>query len=231
MTESRPFGEVRLVEDVAAEFARLFSGLLAEAAGRPDGRFRIALSGGQTARLCYERLATGDLAWSDIECFFGDERCVDPRSGDANQQLVREALGVHTAELGAFRPMDCDDPDGYERLLASAPTLDLIHLGLGPDGHTASLFAHSTGLEAPKGHLVVRNTDPAGRNPHDRLTLTLAAIARFATAVFTVAGVEKHEAFRRICAGEDLPASRVRAGRVIWLCDHRALTGGSDSIG
>lgn len=225
-----PTGEVRLVDDVPAGFARLVSELAAHSAGRSDGRFRLALSGGGTARRCYERLAEGDVEWSRLECFFGDERCVPPESEEANQRLVRDAFGEAMGKLAAFHPMDCDDPQGYENLLAEAPSLDLIHLGLGPDGHTASLFPGSTGLEAPESRLVVRNSDPTGRNLHERLTLTFGAIARWSTAVFTVAGVEKRDALRRVCAGEDLPASRVRAGRVIWLCDHEALGDGCDSI-
>jgi 6-phosphogluconolactonase len=191
-----------------------------------DGRFRIALSGGDTARACYERLATvAAIDWSAVEMFLGDERCVPPEDADANQRLVRETLLAPTGGRSDFVPMDCADPDAYARALASRPPLNFVHLGLGPDGHTASLFPASPALDAPPDSLVVRNEDPTGRNPHPRLTLTFSAIARGRLVVFTVAGAVKHEAFRRICEGEDLPAARVRAPRVLWLCDAAALEG------
>jgi len=122
--------------------------------------------------------------------------------------------------------MDCDQPGVYQALLSGIPPFDLIHLGLGPDGHTASLFAGSAALATPGGVLVVRNTDPLGTNPHDRITVTFECIDRASLAVFTVAGEQKREALRRVLAGDDVPAARVRAGRVIWLADSAALGGG-----
>jgi 6-phosphogluconolactonase len=107
--------------------------------------------------------------------------------------------------------------------------LDLVHLGLGPDGHTASLFPGSDGLLAPPERLVVNNVDPSGRNAHLRLTLTLAGIARARLVVFTVAGADKHQAMSGIVHHEDLPAARVRADRVVWLCDADAI--GAKSVG
>jgi 6-phosphogluconolactonase/glucosamine-6-phosphate isomerase/deaminase len=97
-----------------------------------------------------------------------------------------------------------------------------VHLGLGPDGHTASLFPGSTGLDADPGRLVVMNDDPTGRNPHERMTLTFSGIARARLVLFTVVGADKQEAMQRIADGEDLPAARVRADRVVWLVDREA---------
>jgi len=87
--------------------------------------------------------------------------------------------------VSAFHPMSCDDVDDYDRLIAWLPALDLVHLGLGPDGHTASLFPGSAGLEAKPGRMAIINTDPTGLNPHQRMTLTFAAIARARLVVFT----------------------------------------------
>jgi 6-phosphogluconolactonase len=107
--------------------------------------------------------------------------------------------------------------------VAQAGRLDLVHLGLGPDGHTASLFPGSPALDADPGRLVVMNTDPTGRNPHERMTLTFSGIARARLVVFTVAGEDKRAAFAGVRAGDpSLPASRVRADRVLWLVDPTA---------
>jgi 6-phosphogluconolactonase len=95
-----------------------------------------------------------------------------------------------------------------------------VHLGLGPDGHTASLFPGSPSLDETE-RLVVAAGD--ADHPHPRLTFTLPAIARARLVVVTVAGSEKRDAVERIRAGEDLPAARVRAERVLWLGDRAAL--------
>ncbi|HLI44729.1 MAG TPA: 6-phosphogluconolactonase [Acidimicrobiales bacterium] len=219
---SVPAGELQVVDDVPAAFTALVEQVAGAAIAR-SGRCRIALSGGATARACYERLARStEVDWVRLECFLGDERCVPAGDEDANQRLVREAL-VDRVPVGEFHPMDCERPAAYAARIEEALPLDLVHLGLGPDGHTASLFPGSPGLEAPVGTLVIRTADPSGRNPHERLSLTLGAIARCEVAVFTVSGEAKHDALHRVLAGEDLPASRVRAGRVLWLCDRDAL--------
>jgi 6-phosphogluconolactonase/glucosamine-6-phosphate isomerase/deaminase len=100
-----------------------------------------------------------------------------------------------------------------------------VHLGLGPDGHTASLFPGSAALSAPDDRLVVTNVDPVGNNRLTRLTLTYAAIDASSCSVFTVAGAEKHDAYSRVVDGDDLPAARVTGRRVIWLVDRGAAEG------
>lgn len=219
-------GELRVVADVAAAFAEVVRSELGRDARSAShgGVVSLVLSGGSTARACYEELARTDgVPWSSIELLLGDERCVPPDDPDSNQRLVREALGDRIAQAAGFFPMDCSDPAGYARVVADRQPLDLVHLGLGPDGHTASLFPASDGLSSPDGELVVDNVDPLGNNPHPRLTLTFDAIAASSLVVFTVSGPSKREALARVLRGEDVPAARVRANRVLWLCDAEAL--------
>jgi len=215
-------GEVRVVDDVAPSFADT---VIDAFAGRVEPGFTLTLSGGPTARRCYERLADtagGAVDWSVVDVLMGDERCVAPDDADANQLLVREALLDRVGAVNAFHPMSCSDVDDYDRLVAWLPAIDLVHLGLGPDGHTASLFPGSPDLDAPAGRMALVTSDPSGNNPHERITLTFAALARARLVVFTVSGAAKRDAFARLRAGDDLPAGRVRAERILWLVDHDA---------
>ncbi|HZU78520.1 MAG TPA: 6-phosphogluconolactonase, partial [Acidimicrobiales bacterium] len=193
---------------------------------RPREEFAIALSGGETARACYERLAAEGaeaIDWWKVDVYWGDERCVPPDSPDANQLLGRQALLERVGAANSIRPMRCDDgPEPYQLMVGELGFFDVVHLGLGPDGHTASLFPDSPTLQAPEHETVALARDPHERNPHDRMTLTLPGIARARLAVFTVAGEGKRAAFTAVRAGADLPASRVRAGRVVWLADRAA---------
>jgi 6-phosphogluconolactonase len=225
---SPPFGDLRVVADVPTAFAEVVATEFGTASDEAtsDGTFRIALSGGDTARACYEAVsASKAIDWRAVECFLGDERCVAADDPAANQRLVRESLLDRVGDLPAFHPIDWQHLDAYAALLRARPPLDIVHLGLGPDGHTASLFPGSEALEAAPDALVVLNEDPSGRNPHPRVTFTFAAIARSRLVVFTVAGAAKHGALAGVLAGEDLPAARVRARRVLWLCDAEALEG------
>jgi 6-phosphogluconolactonase len=212
---------------------RAFCDAVIEAfAARPGPRFAMALSGGPTARACYELLAAetagnGIVDWPVVDVYMGDERYVPPDDEDANQRLVREALLNRVGTVGGFHPMPTTEPieqcaADYQRVMAdlvTGPGLDLIHLGMGPDGHTASLFPGAPTLDADPGVLVLATEDPNARNPHPRLTLTLPAINSARLAVFTVAGASKAEAVGRLARGEDLPAARVHAGRTLWLVD------------
>lgn len=224
-------GELRPVTDVPEAFARLVAERFT---ARPGPRFTLVLSGGATARACYRAaaaLAPGVVDWELVDVLVGDERVVPADDPDANQRLIRESLVDPVGGVGSFRPMptrgdpaDCAAAYAEEvAAVLAGPGLDLVHLGLGPDGHTASLFPGAASLEAGPGELVVATADPNGRNPHPRLSLTLPAIARARLAVFTVAGEEKHQALTRLRAGEDLPAGRVAAGEVLWLVDAAAL--------
>jgi 6-phosphogluconolactonase len=208
-------GDLRVVDDVV----RAFADFVVELAPHS-----IALSGGDTAKSAYEELATRALDWSAIDVYFGDERFVPVDDPDSNEGMARAALldrvhprAVHSLAT-AGSTIDAAAA-AYDELVRNAPPIALVHLGLGPDGHTASLFPGSAALQVDD-RLVVPNGDEL--HPHPRLTFTFPALARAEAVVFTVAGADKRDAFQRVRAGDDLPAGRVQAGRVVWLVDPAA---------
>ena len=210
-------GEVRIVPHVPAAFAELVT---------LEAPRSIALSGGDTARACYTLFATAaNVDWSGVEVFFGDERWVPVHDPDSNEGMARLAFldeldpaWVHSLYGAGSSPEAA--AVAYDALLRESEPIDLVHLGLGPDGHTASLFPGSSALEEQE-RLVVTNGDDA--HPHPRLTFTYPALARSRLVVFTVAGAGKREAFARVRAGDDVPAARVTAERIIWLVDPEAM--------
>jgi 6-phosphogluconolactonase len=216
-------GELLVVQDVPGEFSqRVISAFVT----RQEEDFSVVLSGGDTARRCYERLAaesSSRIDWWLVDVYWGDERCVPPDDPESNQLLARRALLERVGTARSIHPMRCEEgADPYQLRVGEVGRFDVLHLGLGGDGHTASLFPGSAGLEADPGRLVVMNSDPSGANPHMRMTLTLSGIARARLALFTVMGEEKQPAMQRIAEGEDLPAARVEAERVLWLVDEAA---------
>ena len=216
-------GELIVVDDVPGAFAHE---VIAAYKSRHDDLFAFALSGGETARMCYERLAeesTDAIDWLSVNIYWTDERCLPPDHPESNQLLGRHALLERVGAANAVYPMNCDEgPDAYQLRLGEVGKLDVIHLGLGPDGHTASLFPGSRALDADPGQLVARNEDTTGRNTYPRLTLTFSGIARSRLVIFTVAGESKREALRAVMDGADLPPNRVTADRVLWLVDRAA---------
>jgi 6-phosphogluconolactonase len=216
-------GDLQIVDDVPAAFTAL---VVEEFRSRPDDEFSIALSGGETARRCYARLAADAaeaIDWWKVDVYWGDERCVPPDSPESNERLVRETLLEQVGAANAVYPMRCEDgPDSYQLHIGELGKFDVVHLGLGADGHTASLFPQSTALDADDGRFVVMNDDPTGLNPHTRMTLTFAGIERSRLIVVTVEGEEKREAMEKVARDADVPAARIRGDRVVWLCDRAA---------
>jgi 6-phosphogluconolactonase len=216
-------GELVVVEDVPGEFAER---VIEAFHSRPGDTFSLALSGGDTARRSYERLAADgaeQIDWWAVDVYWGDERCVPADDPDSNYRLAREALLERVGAANAVHPMRCEDgADPYQLRIGELGRIDVVHLGLGADGHTASLFPGSPALDADPGRLVVLNEDPTGANPHPRMTLTLSGIARARQVIFTVCGADKRDALQKVLRGEDMPAARVRADRVVWLVDRDA---------
>jgi 6-phosphogluconolactonase len=218
-------GELVVVDDVPGEFAER---VIEAFHGRPHEGFSFAVSGGDTARRCYERLADdagSQIDWWKVDVYWGDERCVPSDSPDSNYRLVRESLLERVGAVNANYPMFCEEgADPYQLRLGELGKLDVVHLGLGPDGHTASLFPGSEALEADPGRLVVMNEDPTGTNPFPRMTFTFAGISRARLVVVTVEGEAKRDAMARVRADDPTcPATRIRGDRVLWIVDPAAL--------
>jgi 6-phosphogluconolactonase len=220
-------GQLIVVDDLPGAFAQW---VIDAYHARPGELFGLALCGGSTARPCYERLAadsTSSIDWLSVNVYWGDERCVPPDHPDSNQLLGRQALLERVGAANAVFPMSCEDgPDAYQLRLGELGRLDLVHLGMGRDGHTASLFPDSPALQADPGQLVARNVDPSGRNAMPRLTLTYSGLARARLIVFTVAGAAKRDTLQAVLDGADLPAGHVTADRVVWLVDRDAAPAG-----
>ena len=217
-------GELVVVDDVPGEFAER---VIEAFHSRPHDSFSLALSGGETARRSYERLADdagSQIDWWKVDVYWGDERCVPLDDPASNYRLGREALLERVGAVNANYPMRCEEgADPYQLRLGELGRVDVVHLGLGPDGHTASLFPGSPALDADPGRLVVMNEDPTGRNPHPRMTLTYSGIARGRLVIFTVSGDDKRDAFAGVCQGDPgLPATQVRADHIVWLVDPAA---------
>lgn len=216
--------------------AQRFVDLANEAAGR-GGRFSVALSGGSTPKALYSLLATpgfaGRIPWPKVHLFWGDERCVPPDHADSNFRMVRESLltkvslppeNIHRM-AGEKEPMLAAGE--YEAELkiffqlggGGLPRFDLILLGLGEDGHTASLFPGTAALNE-RERLVTANF--VARLSAHRLTLTLPVLNHAAQVLFLVAGKSKATIVKELFAtesGAGLPAARVRpaAGALVWL--------------
>ncbi|MGH3082505.1 MAG: 6-phosphogluconolactonase [Gaiellaceae bacterium] len=204
--------ELELRVSASADAARRgAAGLLAEAAARGG---HIALSGGSTPGPAYEVAARLAPDWSRSELWFADERCVDPLDERSNYRLVRERLLERLerrpavehrirGELGAERAVD-----EYDSELGGV-VLDLVLLGIGADGHTASLFPNDLALEQESRRAVaVRRPDV------DRVTLTLPILRAAGTVVFLAAGADKADAVRHAFAegpSAATPASLVRS--------------------
>jgi 6-phosphogluconolactonase len=223
--------------------SRAAAGLFAEVAERAiadHGRCAVLLAGGETPRRTYELLAEEPLRsrvpWGDLHVFWGDERCVPPDDPRNNARMVYEALlGRVPLPAGQIHPIPgAHDPrqaaDGYEALLHSffaghAPRFDLVFLGLGDDGHTASLFPGSPALdERERWTAVTRRTG----EEIDRITLTPQLINRADLVLFLVAGEEKaailHELLEEAADPHRRPARLIRpeSGELFWLVDRPA---------
>ena len=197
------------------------------------GRCALAVSGGTTPWRAFRALADEDVPWDRVHLFQVDERVVPFGDPERNYSHLREALIDRVAIPPAnVHPMPVEEEDLDEggrlyetilrRIAGTPPVLDLVQLGLGEDGHTASLFPGDLALQSVDSEVAV--TGPyKGRR---RMTLTLNAINRARRILWLVTGAGKAEALERLRAGDrSIPAGRVRSDRAVLLAD-TAATGG-----
>jgi len=205
--------ELSVVADVATAAEALFLEL---------GPRTVALSGGSTPKVLYQRLASANYPWEETDVFFGDERCVPPDDPDSNFRMASEALlSKVPARVHRMHGEDCD-AGGYAADLEATfgpgiPQFDLVFLGLGPDGHTASLFPGDPALEER-----VKTVLRVDRPDHSRLTLTLPVLSAAKVAVFLVVGGAKRAMLAQLLADGDIPAARVAARRIVIIADNAA---------
>lgn len=219
-------GDLIVTDDVPAAFARE---VVTAFRDRPQDHFAFALSGADDARECYRRLAeygSSLIDWWKVDVYWADERCVPHDHEDSNYRMAREALLDRVGAANATHLMRCaEGADAYQLRLGDLGGLDLVHLGMGADGHTAGLFPGCDALEADPGRLVSMSEDPTGVAPYRRMTMTPGGIARATTVVITVSEADRADALAAIAAGADLPAGRITAGRVVWLVHPSAASG------
>jgi 6-phosphogluconolactonase len=235
--EQRVFDDVEALARGAAEW--LCSLSLARV-----GRFAVCLSGGTTPRRLYRCLSEPPIAsrfpWDRAHWFWGDERFVPADDPASNFRMARESLlsrapvpegNVHRIPTEGLTPEQSaaayqaalERYYGARTLAADRPLFDVTLLGIGEDGHTASLFPGDPALEEHRRWAAA----VIGARPEPRITLTYPALASSRDLAFLVAGPEKRAILRRVQAGDrGLPAARVRpVGRLHWLTDRAAAPG------
>lgn len=228
-----------LFHTAAQEFATQ-----AESAVRERGVFRVALSGGSTPKTLYSLLASPEFAsipWEKIQLYFGDERDVPPDDPESNYRMANEAMisKIHIPPGNVFRVQTegktADQAAAeYEQTIGKSfalkpgefPRFDLILLGMGPDGHTASLFPGSAALNEQTRAVVANWVD---KFQSYRITFTYPVLNNAACVMFLASGPEKAEMIRNVLEEhrQDLPSARVHPtnGRLVWMLDQLAAAG------
>jgi 6-phosphogluconolactonase len=215
--------EVEVLDDPGAVAAGAAEEVAEHARGAvaDSGRFTFAVSGGTTPWAMFTELRSLDIPWERVAIYQVDER-VAP-AGDPDRNLTHLTASLPPgglAEIHAMPVEDADLDDAATRYAASLPDrFDLVHLGLGPDGHTASLVPGDPVLSVTDRRVAL--TEPY--RGHRRMTLTYPVLDRAASVLWLVTGAEKVDALGRLRAGDaSIPAGRVRAERQRLLCDRAA---------
>ncbi|MFC6645741.1 6-phosphogluconolactonase [Granulicella cerasi] len=230
--------------DMAAASARLFASKIEQAVAA-RGVARIAISGGSTPQAMFKLLADPDgpflntIPWDKLQLYWVDERCVAPTEPESNYGVCKELLldkvplpaeNVHRME-GELDPEEA--ASRYEAVLrnsmklegAESPHFDLVLLGMGPDGHTASLFPHTAGLDE-MGRIAIANHVP--QKDTWRITLTWIVINQAAEVAFAIAGKDKTDVLAEVLTGErnveEYPSQLIRPtnGKLLFLLDEAA---------
>ncbi len=214
---------------------------LASARASESGRFSVALAGGHTPRRLYELLSSDfkdRIPWNAVHVFWGDERCVSPKDPDSNYRMAWEAMlsrvpipegNIHRIE--AEKGLPGAAAESYEEVLrdyfGTDAAFDLILLGMGGEGHTASLFPDSSALEEAR-RWVVAVRAPEGISPPVRISLTLPALNSAREVFLLVSGKEKRPVLQEVltdgeAAAARFPVAMVRpSGSKVWYIDEAA---------
>lgn len=241
--------EIKIVEDSAALSRKAADIFIHQIAAMSSQKpfFSLALSGGSTPKTLYsllveKRSLKSQIPWKKIHFFWGDERHVPPHHADSNFRMAKETM-FDKAEIlpENIHRMRAEDPDAnqaareYEQHLwkffrptaGHLPVFDFVLLGMGPDGHTASLFPGTTALREQK-RLVVANW--VDKFQTYRLTMTLPLLNNADMIVFLVSGKEKADILKMVLEGsrqnDALPSQLIRpqSGRLLWLVDRDAAS-------
>lgn len=191
------------------------------AAALADGARTLVLAGGTTPEKCYELLAErSDVRWGRVTVLFGDERCVAPDDAESNYRMAREKLLDRVSPASVHRIAGELGPDeaaaAYDSIVAGLAPLDVVLLGLGEDGHTASLFPGHPELEATGWAVAVRNSP---KPPPERVSLTLPALRGARLVMFLATGAGKADAVAKARRGE-VPSGMIANAK--WLIDRAA---------
>jgi len=218
------------IEQLGAAVAQRVAELASQAIAA-RGVFHVALAGGETPRRCYEKLRHLPVDWAHVQIYFGDERCLPIGDAQRNDRMAYKALLEHVAipptnihaipsELGASAAAA-----RYSALLQQVAPLDLALLGMGEDGHTASLFPGNPALGNPAldDQVLAVPVFNAPKPPAERVSLSLTALNTARQKIFLVAGAGKRDALEQILRGEPLPAARIAAAE--WHLDRAAWPG------
>src|SRR5579884_483441 len=235
--------------DVSADpeaLARRVAQWIVDLACHSSGRFSVALSGGSTPRRLYQMLAAPPLRdalpWERVHWFWGDDRFVPWDSPDSNYGMARDALLAHApvppenvhgirtdgtpAAAAAAYERELRSYYGADSFDPARPLFDVVLLGMGPDGHTASLFPGKPAVEELR-RWVIEVPEP-GLNPHvPRVTLTYTALHSARSTPFVAAGADKQAMMRRVLSGDRaLPSARIDpSGELVWFIDKAAQGG------
>jgi 6-phosphogluconolactonase len=201
-------------EDVAAAAASDIANALRE------GARSLVLAGGTTPQRCYELLSQMDIEWGRVTILFGDERCVRPDHPDSNYRMARETLLDRVSPATVHRmPAELGPDEGaglYAHIVASVAPLDIVTLGVGEDGHTASLFPGHPALKATALVVGIRDSP---KPPPQRVTMTLPALQRARRVIILATGAGKADAVAKAKQGE-VPSGMIAGAR--WLIDRAA---------
>ncbi len=201
-------------EDVARAAAEEITSTLA------GGSRTLVLAGGTTPQRCYELLARADVMWGRVTILFGDERCVPPDHPDSNYRMARTALLDGVAPASVHRMAGELGPDVgaklYSAIVAGLAPLDIVVLGVGEDGHTASLFPGHPEVQAQGWAIGVRSSP---KPPPERITLTLSTLRGARRVLVLATGAGKADAVERAKRGE-VPSGMIAGAR--WLIDRAA---------